>query len=209
VTDFVRSQLEATVETIRAVQEDGGLQQILIAAAKHTAKAMASSKKLMVAGNGGSAADAQHLVAEFVSRMTVDRPAMRAIAITTDTSILTAVSNDYGFDLVFQRQIEALGLAGDVFVAISTSGRSSNIIKALQHCRKVGITTIGLTGLTGENESLMEPWCDYFLAVPSSITHNIQEAHLALEHIYCQLTERFYFGAERFASAELPAVATA
>ena len=206
MTDFVRSQLEATVETIRAVQEEGGLQQILIAAAKHTAKAMASSKKLMVAGNGGSAADAQHLVAEFVSRMTVDRPAMRAIAITTDTSILTAVSNDYGFDLVFQRQIEALGLAGDVFVAISTSGRSSNIIKALQHCRNVGITTIGLTG---NNESLMEPWCDYFLAVPSSITHNIQEAHLALEHIYCQLTERFYFGAERLASAELRAVVTA
>ena len=206
MTDFVRSQLEATVETIRAVQEDGGLQQILIAAAKHTAQAMASSKKLMVAGNGGSAADAQHLVAEFVSRMTVDRPAMRAIAITTDTSILTAVSNDYGFDLVFQRQIEALGLAGDVFVAISTSGRSSNIIKALQHCRNVGITTIGLTG---NNESLMEPWCDYFLAVPSSITHNIQEAHLALEHIYCQLTERFYFGAERLASAELRAVVTA
>lgn len=204
--DFVRSQLEATVETIRAVQEDDRLQQILIAAAEHTAQAMASFKKLMVAGNGGSAADAQHLVAEFVSRMTVDRPAMRAIAITTDTSILTAVSNDYGFDLVFQRQIEALGLAGDVFFGISTSGRSLNIIKALQQCRQVGVTTIGLTG---NNQSLMEPWCDYLLVVPSSITHNIQEAHLALEHIYCQLTERFYFGADRIARSQSRAVVTA
>src|ERR1700689_5133938 len=106
---------------------------------------MASSKKLMVAGNGGSAADAQHLVAEFMSRMTVDRPAMRAIAITTDTSILTAAGTDYGFHSLFQRQIEALGLAAAVFVAISTSGRSSNIIKALQDCRNVGSPTIGLT----------------------------------------------------------------
>ena len=144
----------------------------------------------MVAGNGGSAADAQHVVAEFVSRLVDDRPAMRAVALTTDTSILTAVGNDYGFERLFARQIEALGQPGDVFLAISTSGNSPNILRALEQCRAMGIVTIGLTGNTGGK---MPPLCDYCLRMPSEVTMYIQQAHLALEHIFSLLVERRYF----------------
>jgi D-sedoheptulose 7-phosphate isomerase len=144
----------------------------------------------MVAGNGGSAADAQHVVAEFVSRLVDDRPAMRAIALTTDTSILTAVGNDYGFERLFARQIEALGQPGDVFFAISTSGNSPNILRALEQCRAMGVITIGLTGSTGGK---MPPLCDYCLRMPSGVTMYIQQAHLALEHIFTLLVERRYF----------------
>ena len=150
---------------------------------------MKSGHKLLVAGNGGSAADAQHLVAEFVVRLTVDRPALRAIALTTDTSILTAIGNDYGFDNIFARQIEALGQPGDVFLAISTSGNSNNSLKALHQAHKIGITTIGFTGNGGGK---MRALCDLNVIVPSTVTMNIQESHLALEHIFCMLVERCY-----------------
>jgi D-sedoheptulose 7-phosphate isomerase len=156
---------------------------------------MLAGHKLMVAGNGGSAADAQHLVAEFVSRLTVDRPAMRAVALTTDTSILTAIGNDYSYDNVFERQIEALGQTGDVFLGISTSGNSKNILKSLELSRKLGITTIGFSGRDGGK---MPPLCDYNVIIPSEITANIQESHLALEHIYCHLVEIAFFGEEFF-----------
>jgi D-sedoheptulose 7-phosphate isomerase len=168
-------------------------------AAEVTGKALLTGRKLMVAGNGGSAADSQHLVAEFVSRFTVDRPAMRAIALTTDTSILTAIGNDYSYDNVFERQIEALGQAGDVFLGISTSGSSKNVLKALHLSRKLGITTIGFSGRDGGK---MPPLCDYNVIVPSEITANIQESHLALEHIFCHLVEIAYFGAEFFDKAK-------
>ena len=148
----------------------------------------------MIAGNGGSAADAQHLAAEFVSRLVEDRPAMRAVALTTDSSALTAIGNDYGFERVFARQIEALGQAGDVFMGISTSGKSPNVIRALELCRATGITTIGLTGRTGGK---MPPLCDYCIRIPSEVTMHIQEAHLALEHIFCMLVERAYFAEQR------------
>ena len=126
---------------------------------RRTASALKSGHKLMAAGNGGSAADAQHLVAEFVGRLCDDRPAMRALALTTDSSILTAVSNDYGFERIFARQIEALGETGDVFMAISTSGTSPNVLRALEAAQKqMGIITIGLSGETGGK---MPPICDY------------------------------------------------
>lgn len=149
----------------------------------------------MIAGNGGSAADAQHLAAEFVSRLTIDRPALHAVALTTDTSVLTAIGNDYGFDRVFTRQIEAIGRPEDVFLAISTSGNSPNILCALQQCRNMGIHAVGFTGGTGGR---MKDLCDALIVVPSRITQNIQEAHLMLEHILCGLVERFYFGSDRF-----------
>ena len=133
----------------------------------------------------------QHLVAEFVVRLTVNRPALRAIALTTDTSILTAAGNDFGFDTIFARQIEALGQPGDVFLGISTSGNSKNILKALHQAKKIGITTIGLSGNDGGQ---MRTLCDHNIIVPSSITMNIQESHLALEHIFCMLVERCIFG---------------
>ena len=131
---------------MEAVASDAALHATLVAAAEATADALLSGRKLMVAGNGGSAADAQHIAAEFVCRLVDDRPAMRAIALTTNTSILTAVANDYGFERLFARQIEALGQPGDVFIAISTSGNSPNILRALEQCRTMGIVTIGLTG---------------------------------------------------------------
>jgi len=118
---------------------------------------------------------------------------MRAVALTTDTSILTAVANDYGFERLFARQIEALGQAGDVFLAISTSGNSPNILRALEQCRDLGIATIGLTGNTGGK---MPPLCDHCLRVPSEVTMYIQQAHLALEHIFSLLVERRYFAAK-------------
>jgi D-sedoheptulose 7-phosphate isomerase len=188
--NVVREKLQEGQSVVAAVVQNVGLHATLVEAAEVTSAAMHAEKKLMVAGNGGSAADAQHLVAEFVSRLVEDRPAMRAIALTTDTSILTAVGNDYGYERVFARQIEALGQPGDVFMGISTSGNSPNVLRALELCRAKGIVTIGLTGTPGGK---MAGLCDYLVCVPSHITMYIQQAHLALEHIYCLLVERFYF----------------
>lgn len=189
--ELVRSQLERSIATMQAVRDDEEIHETLVAIGKVTADAMKAGGKLLVAGNGGSAADAQHLVAEFVSRLTVDRPAMRAIALTTDTSILTAVGNDYAYDYVFARQVEALGQAGDVFLGISTSGNSKNILRALEESKKRGMHTIGFTGNGG---GAMRELCDYNIVIPSQTTMNIQESHLALEHIFCMIVERFTFG---------------
>jgi D-sedoheptulose 7-phosphate isomerase len=196
---LILEKLGNSVATLQRVMADDTLLATVADAAVATGKAMLAGHKLMVAGNGGSAADAQHLVAEFVSRLTVDRPAMRAIALTTDTSILTAIGNDYCYDNVFERQIEALGQTGDVFLGISTSGNSKNILKALDLCRKSGITTIGFSGRNGGS---MPPLCNYNVIVPSEITANIQESHLALEHIYCHLVEIAFFGAEFLSNAK-------
>src|SRR6202044_3090781 len=157
---------------------------------KLTADAMRAGRKLLVAGNGGSAADAQHLVAEFVVRLSANRPALRAIALTTDSSILTAAGNDFGFDQIFARQIEALGQPGDVFLGISTSGNSPNILNALHQARKQDVTTIAFSGSGGGK---MRDLCDHNVIIPSTTTMNIQESHLALEHIFCMLTECFLF----------------
>ena len=191
--NLVRKKLLEGVGVMEAVAHDAALHAALVAAAEATADALLAGRKLMVAGNGGSAADAQHVVAEFVSRLVDDRPAMRAIALTTDTSILTAVGNDYGFERLFARQIEALGQPGDVFFAISTSGNSPNILRALEQCRALGVVTIGLTGSTGGK---MPPLCDYCLRMPSGVTMYIQQAHLALEHIFTLLVEQRYFAAK-------------
>ncbi|HKN21910.1 MAG TPA: SIS domain-containing protein [Terracidiphilus sp.] len=188
--DLVRAKLLEGLGVMEAVARDAALHTTLAAAAQATADALLAGRKLMVAGNGGSAADAQHVVAEFVSCLVDDRPAMRAVALTTDSSILTAVANDYGFERVFSRQIEALGQPGDVFLAISTSGNSPNVLHALEQCRDLSIVTIGLTGKTGGK---MPPLCDYCLRVPSEVTMYIQQAHLALEHIFSLLVERRYF----------------
>ncbi len=135
MTDLVRRQLQQSLETLTKVLNDEQIHYAVVRAGELTAHAMHSGKKLMVCGNGGSAADAQHLVAEFVSRLTVDRPALRAVALTTDTSILTAIGNDYSYDNVFERQVEALANPGDVLLAISTSGNSKNCIKALKQAQ--------------------------------------------------------------------------
>jgi D-sedoheptulose 7-phosphate isomerase len=189
--DLVRRQLAQSIATLQAVHDDEGMHQTLLAIGQLTADAMRGGGKLLVAGNGGSAADAQHLVAEFVARLTVDRPALRAIALTTDSSILTAIGNDYSYDYVFARQIEALGNAGDVFLGISTSGNSKNILAALREARQRGLRTVGFSGNGG---GAMRELCDFNIVIPSSVTMNIQETHLALEHIFCMLVERCIFG---------------
>jgi len=191
MTDLVRRQLAQSIETMSMVLADEAIHTAVVEAGRVAADAMKHGHKLLVCGNGGSAADSQHLVAEFVSRLTVDRPALRAIALTTDTSILTAVGNDYAYENVFERQVEALGQKGDVLLAISTSGNSPNCIKALRLARKLGIHTIAYTGNGGGK---MKPEADINVIIPSSVTMNIQESHLALEHIFCMLVERFYFG---------------
>jgi D-sedoheptulose 7-phosphate isomerase len=193
VKDLVRRQLAQSVATLSAVLADDAIHDALVKAAQLTAAAMKAGKKLMVCGNGGSAADSQHLVAEFVSRLTIDRPALRAISLTTDTSILTAVGNDYSYDNVFERQVEALGIEGDVLLAISTSGTSKNLLKALKLARKMGIHTIAYTGNKG---GAMAELADFNIIIPSDVTMNIQESQLALEHIFCMVVERFYFGAD-------------
>jgi D-sedoheptulose 7-phosphate isomerase len=178
---IVEKQLAQSIATMQSVLADPEIAATVVTIAELTAKAMLDGRKLLVAGNGGSAADAQHLVAEFVARLTVNRPALRAIALTVDSSILTAIGNDFGYEDVFVRQIEALGQPGDVFLGISTSGNSKNILKALRLAREMDIVTIGFTGSDGGK---MRDLCD----------HNIQESHLALEHIFCMLVERCYFG---------------
>jgi D-sedoheptulose 7-phosphate isomerase len=152
--------------------------------------ALRRGHKILFAGNGGSAADAQHLAGELVSRFNYDRPGLAAFALTTDTSVLTAIGNDYGYERVFARQVEAVGAAGDVFIGISTSGRSPNIVAALQAARAKGLATVGLTGRGG---GLMPELCDHCLRTPSDETPRIQEGHIAMGHTICWLIERAIF----------------
>ena len=160
-------------------------------AADLIAKVYLSGRKLLLCGNGGSAADCQHMAAEFVSHLSkdLDRRALPAIALTTDTSFLTAFSNDCGFEGIFERQVEALGSAGDVLIGISTSGNSSNVLRAIEAARKKDMHTITLTG----NGGRLSAMADIAIAVPSSDTQYIQEAHLAVEHIVCELVEFVLF----------------
>jgi D-sedoheptulose 7-phosphate isomerase len=198
INSILREQLRRGIAVLEAVTADDGLLTVLTQAADATARALNQGHKFMAAGNGGSAADAQHMVAEFVSRLCVDRPPMRAMALTVDTSVMTAVGNDYGFEHSFRRQLEAVGLPGDVFLGISTSGNSPNVVLALEQARKQGIATIGLTGKGGGK---MVELCDYLISVPSPVTMYIQQAHLALEHLFCLLVERAYFGEELSAAS--------
>ncbi len=191
MTDLIRKQLQQSIDTMTRVLEDDQIHRTVVEAGRVTAEAMKAGKKLLVCGNGGSAADAQHLVAEFVSRLTVDRPALRAVALTTDTSILTAIGNDYSYDNVFERQVEALANEGDVLLAISTSGNSRNCIKGLKKAKEMGVRTIAYTGNNGGG---MAALAELNVIIPSDTTMNIQESHLALEHIFCMVVERFYFG---------------
>ncbi len=188
---LITTQLEHSIEILTAVRADISIVNAVAEAGELIAEAMKRGNKLMVAGNGGSAADSQHLVAEFVSRLTRNRSALPAIALTTDTSVLTAIGNDFSYDNVFERQIEAIGSAGDVFLGISTSGNARNLVKALTFCRQKKISTVGFLGNDG---GVMASLCDYRLVVPSRVTMHIQESHLTLEHILCMVVERCYFG---------------
>lgn len=171
------------------------LQPALISAAEAAVCAIRAGGKVLFFGNGGSAADAQHLAAELVNRFVLERPALPGLALTTDTSNLTAIANDYAFEHLFSRQLEALGRTGDVAWAISTSGNSSNVIAGLKACRALGIRTIALTG-EGGGRIAREGLADFLLAVPSRDTARIQEGHLFLGHLFCELVERTLAGTD-------------
>ncbi len=153
------------------------------------ANCLTSGHKIMIFGNGGSAADAQHIAAEFVNRFQIERPPLAALALTTDTSIITSIGNDYHFDEIFSKQIRALGKKDDIAIGISTSGNSKNVIQAINAGRKIGMFTIGLTGSGGE----LAECADLVFAVKSDTTARIQEAHITLGHIFCDLVERILF----------------
>jgi D-sedoheptulose 7-phosphate isomerase len=148
-----------------------------------------NGNKLLIAGNGGSASDAQHIAAEFTGRFVKERKALAAIALSTDTSALTAISNDYGFEQVFARQLEALAQPGDLFLAISTSGNSANVLKALEAAKKAGCKTLGLSGRDGGK---MNELCDLNIVVPSDITARIQEMHILIGHIFCKAVDDLF-----------------
>ncbi len=187
---FISNYFGTSIEVKSALSEDRASQEMISRLASEIVCAFERGNKVLIAGNGGSAADAQHIAAEFVSRFFFDRPGLPAIALTTDTSMLTAIGNDYGFDLLFARQVQALGRAGDIFVGISTSGNSKNVIEAVKTARDLGLHTTGLCGEGGELKAI----ADIVISVPSRVTPHIQECHICIGHIICALVEREIFG---------------
>jgi D-sedoheptulose 7-phosphate isomerase len=187
---YVSSQIAETQRVMSVMLVDEILLSKVTASAMACIHCLQNGGKILLAGNGGSAADAQHIAGEFMSRFAFDRPSLPAIALTTDTSILTAVSNDYGYDNLFARQVQGHGNKGDIFIGYSTSGKSSNILLAFKEARTKGLICIGLTGNRG---GPMLELCDHLLEVPSSETPKIQEGHLVLGHILCGLVENTLF----------------
>jgi D-sedoheptulose 7-phosphate isomerase len=183
----IAAHLKLSLAALERATQDAAL----LSAARKTAEviiaALRSGNKLLIIGNGGSAADAQHIAAEIVGRYKQDRPAWAAIALTTDTSALTAIANDYGFEQIFARQVEGLGQRGDVLLALSTSGRSPNILAALRSARARGLITIGFTGSKGE---ALATHCDHLLVAPSDNTAVVQQIHLAVAHGICDEIEQ-------------------
>jgi D-sedoheptulose 7-phosphate isomerase len=189
--ELLRQQVDESCKVKRTFSAE--LLTAIFSLAQLTARAYKNGNKVLLMGNGGSAADAQHIAAELVGRFRLQRKALAAIALTTDSSVLTAVSNDFGFEESFARQVEALGRAGDIVIAISTSGRSPNIVRAVGSARAIGCYTAAFTGRTGGD---LVGKIDSLLAVPSDETQRVQEAHNLIGHMYCDLVERDLFEAE-------------
>lgn len=183
---FIALEFEKLLANFKTMAADPGLSDNIVGAVELCVESLRAGGKVMFAGNGGSAADAQHWAGELVSRFYYDRPGLAAIALTTDSSILTAIGNDYGYDYTFARQVEALGQAGDVFIAISTSGNSPNILRAADAARARGIRVIGFTGESGGK---LAPLADLCFRMPSSETPRIQEGHELIGHMLCALVE--------------------
>jgi D-sedoheptulose 7-phosphate isomerase len=190
LTEAIAGQLRETSDTLRAMSGDAALHAAMATVAGVCIAALRQGNKILFAGNGGSAADAQHLAGELVSRFNYDRPGLAAFSLSTDTSVLTAIGNDYGYERLFARQIEAIGQAGDILFAISTSGRSPNILNAVQVARAKGLVTVGLTGRGG---GALAALCDHCLRTPSDSTPRIQEGHITIGHTICYLIEQQLF----------------
>lgn len=191
--DVILWEINDSISVKQKILEDATLVHLIQEVADECIAACSRGNRILLAGNGGSAADAQHIAAEFVSRYAFDRPGLAAISFTTDTSILTAIGNDYGYEQIFRRQLEANGRQGDVFIGISTSGNSPNILAALQCARELGIISVGLTG---QGEKKMRQHCDYCIRVPSESTPRIQESHILLGHIICGMVEGAMFDSQ-------------
>lgn len=189
--DFIRKQIEESLNVKQLLLDDINIQKSIKESSDTCCKAIRNGNKILFIGNGGSAADAQHLAGELVNRFGFERPGLSAIALTTDTSIITSISNDYGFEKLFSRQIQAIGIKGDVLLALSTSGNSPNILEGINEAHNRGIITIGLTGLPGGK---MSEQCDICIKVPSNDTPRIQEAHILIGHIICSMVEKIIFG---------------
>jgi D-sedoheptulose 7-phosphate isomerase len=187
----ILNELQKSQSLITDIINDTGLQENIEEVVNRMIQCFENGNKVLFCGNGGSAADSQHLAAEFVARFNFDRPALNAIALTVDTSALTAIGNDYGYDYIFSRQVEALGVAGDILVGFSTSGRSKNVLAAFEAAKKQNITTIGMLGQDGRDIGNI---ADISLNMPSSETPKIQEGHIISGHIICALVEEKMFG---------------
>lgn len=190
---YMKEEIQKTVSVVRAIERD----TLLLEKAKQITElcihSLKTGGKILFAGNGGSAADSQHLAAELVSRLCYNRPGLASVALTTDTSALTAIGNDYSFENLFSRQVEAIGQKNDVLIGISTSGKSPNILKAFEAARQKGMKTVGFTGMFVDR--FIER-CDVVLNIPSTETPKIQECHIMMGHIICALIEETIFGAE-------------
>lgn len=187
--DYIKKQIDESIRIKSELLSDEGLLCTINEVSKVIITALKSGHKVMWAGNGGSAADAQHMAAELVNKFRLERPGMASIALTTDTSILTSIGNDYGYSRVFARQVEALGMPGDVFIGISTSGNSENLVEALDACRKRGVKTVALVG---GKACRMDDY-DLVIHIPSTDTPRIQECQTLIGHILCYLVEQSLF----------------
>ena len=186
----IKAQLRTSLEIKQQLLSNDSFLQLIEEVTNRCIQAFRHGNKVMFAGNGGSASDALHLAAEFVGRYEQDRSGIPALALSANTSTVTAVANDYGYEAIFQRQIQALGREGDVFFGLSTSGRSPNVVAAIQECKRLGIVTVGMTGSGGGD---MLELCDYCLRIPSDNTARIQESHITVGHIICSMVERTLF----------------
>ncbi|MDF2940364.1 MAG: Phosphoheptose isomerase [Gammaproteobacteria bacterium] len=187
---FILNELQNTAKMLEQIINNQELHNQIEQAALAIVGSLRQQGKVLLAGNGGSAADAQHIAGEFVSRFYYDRPGLPAFALTVDSSVMTAIGNDYGYEYLFARQVEACGLNGDVFIGISTSGNSPNILSALQAAKQKGMFTIGFSGESGGK---MKELCDICLCMPSKVTPKIQEGHICVGHIICALVEKTMF----------------
>ncbi|MBQ6199440.1 MAG: D-sedoheptulose 7-phosphate isomerase [Bacteroidales bacterium] len=190
MNDYIKQQITKSISVKQAMLDSQEILDGLHQISQLTVNALKAGHKVLWAGNGGSAADAQHMAAELVNKFRLDRPGLCSIALTTDTSILTSIGNDYGFQRVFARQVEAVGAAGDVFIGISTSGNSENLVLAGEECRRKGIVSVALVG---EKPCKMDMY-DHVIHVPSSDTPRIQECQTLIGHILCDLVEKSLFG---------------
>lgn len=188
--DYIQNYIIESVNVKNTILNSNDILQSVENASKLIIEAYKNNKKVLTAGNGGSAADAQHIAAELVSKFLIDRPALNAIALTTNSSIMTAVGNDYSHEYVFARQIQAYGTKGDIYIAISTSGNSKNIIKSIEEAKKRELKVIGLTGA---KDCEMDKLCDFIIKIPSEKTPIIQESHITIGHLICAIVERELF----------------